>query len=94
MCEIFNEGQYWEMVKRGELLEIVLEDRIPALILANEPAGTHSQMISYRDKDGNEVARVHQYLRPDKTIGASGRPDPKRVLVGNILYRLHKHRSG
>ena len=90
MCQIFNNGQYWERLKSGELKAVLLEDRHPSLMLANEPFCTHSQMVSYRDATDNEVARVHQYLRPDKTIGASGRPDPKRVLEDNILYRLKK----
>jgi len=47
-------------------------------------------MVSYRDASGNEVARVHQYLRPDGTIGASGKPDPKRVFINGTLYRLVK----
>jgi len=93
MCEIFNREQYWEKLQRGELRAILLEDRVPALIQANEPPGTHSQMVSYRDSDDNEVARVHQYLRPDGTIGASGKPDPKRLLFDGVLYRLHKKPS-
>jgi len=31
---------------------------------------------------------VHQYLRPDGTIGSSGKPDPKRILVGNKLLAV------
>jgi len=93
MCEIFNSGQYWERLKGGELTAVLLEDRHPALTVANEPFCTRSQMISYRDAQDNEVARVHQYLRTDKTIGASGKPDPKRIVVGDILYRLHKKSS-
>jgi hypothetical protein len=50
-------------------------------------------MVSYLDSDGNEVARVHQYLRPDGTIGASGKPDPKRLLDGGILYYLEKSKK-
>ena len=90
MCEIFNREQYWERLQRGEFRAVLLEDRIPASIEADEPKDTRSQMISYRDKDDNEMARVHQYLRPDGTIGASGKPDPKRLLFDGILYRLHK----
>lgn len=93
MCEIFNKGQYWERVQSGELKAVPLEDRHPSLTKANEPFCTRSQMISYRDSEDNEVARVHQYLRTDKTIGASGKPDPKRVLAGTVLYRLHKKPS-
>jgi len=91
MCEIFNAEQYWERVQNGEFNTVLLEDRHPALTLANEPFCTRSQMISYRDVQNNEVARVHQYLRPDGKIGASGKPDPKRLLAGNTLYRLHKN---
>ena len=50
-------------------------------------------MVSFLDSDNNELARVHQYLRPDGTIGASGKPDPKRLLEGNILYRLTTART-
>jgi hypothetical protein len=44
-----------------------------------------SQTVEYYDGD-NRVALVHQYLRPDGTIGASGRPDPKALLEDGILY--------
>jgi hypothetical protein len=90
MQKIFNDGEYWERSKRGELLVVPLEDRHPAFTLANEPYCTRSQMLSFRDADGNEVARVHQYLRPNGNIGASGRPDPKRIFKDGELYRLQK----
>jgi hypothetical protein len=32
------------------------------------------------------MARVHQYVLVDGTIGASGRPDPKRVFYEGVLY--------
>lgn len=90
MQQIFNDGQYWERSLRGEFSVVPLEDRHPALIAANEPVCTRSQMLSYRDAQGHEVARVHQYLRPNGDIGASGRPDPKRLFKDGELYRLHK----
>jgi len=42
------------------------------------------------DADGNEVARVHQYIRLDGSIGLKGKPDPKRLLKDGVLYRLEK----
>jgi hypothetical protein len=90
MQKMFNEGGLWEKTKSGEFTTVTLEHRHPALTAANEPYCTHSQMISYRDAENNEVARVHQYLRPDNSIGASGKPDPKRIFIGGILYRLSK----
>jgi hypothetical protein len=47
-------------------------------------------MISYRDRNDDEIARVHQYLRPDGSIGASGLPDPKRLFEDRVLYILEK----
>jgi hypothetical protein len=47
-------------------------------------------MVSYRDTGNFEIARVHQYLRTDGSIGASGRPDPKRLFEEGTLYRLEK----
>jgi len=35
---------------------------------------------------GEKIAGVHQYLRPDGTIGLSGRPDTKEVYVDGVLY--------
>jgi hypothetical protein len=31
---------------------------------------------------------VHQYLRPDGTLGASGLPDPKLVVHEGVVYKL------
>src|SRR6266566_8732366 len=86
----FNEGRYWERTQHGELTVVIMEDRHPALTAANEPFCTQSQMVSYRDINNAEIARVHQYLRPDGSIGASGRPDPKRLFENGELYRLEK----
>lgn len=90
MQKMFNEGGYWDKAKSGEFTSVTLEHRHPALTAANEPFCTYSQMVSYRDASDNEIARVHQYLREDGTIGASGKPDPKRLCVGGTLYRLQK----
>ena len=79
-----------DRAKSGELATVLLDDRHPSLTAANEPFCTRSQMVSYRQSDGTEIARVHQYLRMDGTIGASGSPDPKRLYEGGILYRLTK----
>jgi len=90
MQKMFNEEGYWEKTRSGEFTTITLEHRHPALTAANEPHCTYSQMISYRDAENNEMARVHQYLRSDGTLGASGKPDPKRLFVHGTLYRLYK----
>jgi len=89
LCKLFNDGGYLEMVKSGKLTEHVLE-HCQSTLLTQETVSIESQMVSYRDADNNEVARVHQFMRPDGTRAASGKPDPKRLLKDGILYRLEK----
>jgi hypothetical protein len=84
--DLFNEEGYWERAQRGELLQTLEEDGHPSPPLAKEEVCTRSQIIAYRQEDGSQVARVHQYLRRDGTIGASGRPDPQEVLFEDALY--------
>jgi hypothetical protein len=38
-------------------------------------------MVSYYDSRWRLVAKAHQYLRPDGTLGASCKPDPKKLVV-------------
>lgn len=82
----FNRGRYYERVLSGELSTRV-KDTHPTRTKANEPYCTRTQQVSYL-QGGLEVARVHQYLRPDGKIGASGLPDPKRIFENGIMYRL------
>jgi hypothetical protein len=86
---MFNDGKYWERAKAGEFTQVVKRSGTPRPD-ANQPAGTLSQVVIYLDADGFEIARVHQYLRPDGTLGASGRPDPKRLFRDGVIYRLPK----
>lgn len=81
---LFNGGRYWEEARAGRLSQAVKWERTPHL--ANEPPGTRSQVVAYYDAEGRRVAIVHQYLRPDGTLGGSGRPDPKELLEGDILF--------
>lgn len=91
MRRIFNEERYYERTLEGELTAIVKAVR-PASVIEPDriPAGSISQEVRYYDENNNEVARVHQYIKPDGTIGAWGRPDPKRLLHNGTLYRLDK----
>ena len=89
MCRRFNEGGYWEQVKAGELVQHLLETRL-SILLTPEVVPIQSQLLSYRTLDGEEVARVHQFIRPDGTLAASGLPDPKRLVEGGVMYRLEK----
>jgi len=86
---MFNNGDYQERLHRGELVERINPGGNglpnPKLRL---PAGTRSQIVSYVDQQGITVAIVHQYLRPDGTLAASGKPDPKFLLEAGQRYAL------
>jgi hypothetical protein len=53
-----------------------------------EPWCTHAQMIRFIDGNNQWWYEGHQYLRPDGTIGASGRLDPKRIRLDGVIYAV------
>ena len=84
--EIFNESGLFERADRGELESLLMVDRLvqPEVGLLE---GTRSQMVWYLSPEGQKLALVHQYLLPDGTIGGSGRPDPKRMILDDeVIY--------
>ena len=58
------------------------------------PPGTRSQVLRLTDDCGQWVAEVHQYVRPDRSLGASGKPDPKRLQIGGVVYAIKPKRLG
>jgi hypothetical protein len=85
---MFNEGRYWERVQEGELVGYPQGNRHPSPPPAFEPYCTVSQSVHYYTRQLKKVAVVHQYLRPDGSLGASHRPDPKAIIVGDVMYVL------
>jgi hypothetical protein len=86
---MFNEGRFVERAEKGEIKAVLIHTGIPSPEVGL-PLGSRSEMISYREINGLELARAHQYVLPDGGIGASGKPDPKRILKDGTLYRLEK----
>ena len=83
----FNESQLTAMLGDGTLTPDIRDDRElqqPESIGA--PPGTRSQYIRYYDAGGRWLVDVHQYRLPDGSLGASGKPDPKRMLVGEETW--------
>src|SRR5204862_7447467 len=70
--EMFNELRYWGLVKSGRWDTEVREDGHPSPESSGEPYCTRSQIVAYLDESGDQVALVHQYLRRDHSLGASG----------------------
>lgn len=86
---MFNEGGYVERAETGDLRVVITHSGTPSPEVGLPP-GSKSQMISYLTENGEELARAHRYLLPDQTLGASGKPDPKRVFQNGKLYRVKK----
>lgn len=87
--EIFNTNVLPRLDK--DLIEIVSSEG-PPNPRYHQPPGTLSQRVEYWESTGNslrKVAIVHQYLLPDGTLGASGLPDPKRVLHDGVIFAPH-----
>ncbi|MCK4388475.1 MAG: hypothetical protein KAW00_06845 [Dehalococcoidia bacterium] len=89
ICRMFNESQYPLMIAKGQLMpQFLRNDHLKKPEEKKEPDCTRSQMIRYSDKAGHWAVEVHQYFRADKTIGGSGRPDPKRLRIGNTVFAV------
>lgn len=95
----FNQGYYWERAEiEGEFEQEIVYEEL-ASDAANQPTGTLSQEIIYH-KDGEFVARVHQYLLPGDErdmlgrpkLGGSGMPDPKDLIEGGVWYHVDRRR--
>jgi len=82
---IFRDGRFEDLVAYGVLSEKLIREG-PAGDRANQPPGTKSQMVAYVDNHGKQAALIHQYVKPDGTLGASGKPDPKKVFQNGTLY--------
>jgi hypothetical protein len=83
---IFNEADFEGRARSADLQIRVLREHHPSAPKASVPFCTRSQSIAYLDANGDEVAMAHRYVQPDGTLGASGFPDPKRVLHRGMLY--------
>ncbi len=83
----FVKADLLTLIRNGTLIPKYLKDKeISNPEPYQGPEGTRSQIIRYTDASGMLIVVVHQYLRPDGTLGASGLPDPKRLREGNIIY--------
>jgi hypothetical protein len=90
MQELFQEHQLLNKIQTKELKPLVERERHANPLKSGQVFCTYSQLVSYRDPNDDEVVRAHQYLKPDATIGASGKPDPVRIFIGGVIYKLQK----
>ena len=93
---MFNVSQFWEKANNGELAtDLARPERHADPERSGEPFCTMSQTINYFTLTGERVARIHQYQRPDGSIGGSGKPDPKWLILRGWVFgvRSTKHVS-
>jgi hypothetical protein len=87
--QIFNDHRIYELVKDGILRTYLKRNSHPTNPeKVGQPYCTWSQIVIYYDKNDKPVAIVHQYLRPDGKLGASGLPDPKRIFLENRIISV------
>lgn len=88
---LFAEAAIERRLSSGELTISVkrqTERLAPAHL--GEPPGTVSHVLVYLDADGRAQAIAHEYLRPDGSIGASGRRDPKWLRFRGAIWRVKR----
>jgi hypothetical protein len=83
---MFNSGCFEDRLRSGELSATVTVEGHPSPPKSTEPLCTLSQILTYSDLKNQKVAMVHRFKRLDRSIGGSGKPDPKMVLVDGIVY--------
>ena len=82
MRDRFNSLGLAGLVRSGTFTAEPFEPDHPAPPEAGQVPGTRSQTLIYRDDAGNVIAMVHQYLKPDGTLGGGGLADPKWLNDG------------
>ena len=86
---LFNKSQYYEKIKKGLLQEkVVKKTLLKYPKKKGEPQGTYSEIVRYREPKTGFILYAHRYKRPDGSIGASGKPDPKFLQIGGKLYKV------
>jgi hypothetical protein len=78
-----NEGGYPARV--NELASVCVHDEL-AHSRSGQPPGTRSKVYKYFEKDGSTVMVLHCFELPSGKLGASGKMDPKRLLVEGVIY--------
>lgn len=73
-------------INQGLLSAQVRASKHPSSPKAKEPFCTKSQFITYSDGKNQKVAWAHRYLREDGSLGASGKPDPKKIVLDGTTY--------
>ena len=85
----FNRRQIWDDALAGKYRLCIRDYRaVKEPKSPEEPPGTHWLLVRVYTEKLALVAEVGFYLRPDGAIGGKGKPDPKRLVIGDQLLRV------
>jgi hypothetical protein len=73
----------WEN-RLASYTRIEIYNKPTPLFESGEPLGTHTIGYDYIDAEGKRVATVFRYERPNRSLGASGKPTPKGLLIDDV----------
>jgi hypothetical protein len=70
---------------RWNELEMACTYDAPAHPDSGQAPGTRSKLLRFRE-NGHTVMLLHFFLRPDGSLGASGKFDPKLLMVNGVQF--------
>lgn len=89
--QIFDGSQHRIAIENGIYREAVTDDSTLQPATARQkgfPVGTRTQFVRYYDSNERYLVGMHRYILPDGTVGASGRADPKYVVIADAIYYI------
>jgi len=100
MCRIFEAERLWDRMEAGEFkLFTRSRRRTPPIIDHKGQRCVYTEEHFLKDEryppddDRHIVLRAHCYRTEDGLIGASGKVDPKEIMLNGINYRQLEHRN-
>src|SRR5262245_63398704 len=87
---LFNEGGLIKEIRRGVFR--AESKRCSPVLPSNPrigrtiPIGSISQTLHFYDDQERKALELQRYIKPDGELGASGKNDPKELLIENVLY--------
>jgi len=87
---LFNEGGFLKKIRNGKFradskrCNPVHPDN--PIIGPTIPLGSISQTLYFYGTQNRKAIEIQRYIKPDGSLGASKKNDPKEILVGTVFY--------
>jgi len=91
--DLFNAQDFTARATSGQIKIVIRKERhllFPVAEAKGMPRCTVGQFVEYLDDQGQWIAQAYQYVKPDGSLGASGKPDPKRIRQGGKIWALRR----